>query len=86
MRTGPGFCRTGVRRQWPVGRTGMSESMAIDMLNLKVKHVPIDVILVCIRWSAADPLSCRHLVEMMEERAVLIDHSTIYRWAIGFFR
>jgi len=45
---------------------------------------PIDVILVCIRWYAAYPLSYRHLEEMMEERGVSVDHSTINRWAIRF--
>jgi len=32
---------------------------------------PIDVILVCIRWYAAYPLSYRDLEEIMEERGVL---------------
>ncbi|WP_415838403.1 IS6 family transposase, partial [Polaromonas hydrogenivorans] len=45
---------------------------------------PIDVILVCIRWYAAYPLSYRHLEEMMEERGVFVDHSSINRWAIRF--
>jgi len=45
---------------------------------------PIDVILVFIRWYAAYPLSYRHLEEMMEERGVSVDHSTINRWAIRF--
>jgi len=45
---------------------------------------PIDVILVCIRWYAAYPLSYRHLEEMMEARGVSVDHSTINRWAIRF--
>ena len=43
---------------------------------------PIDVILVCIRWYAAYPLSYRHLKEMMQERGVSVDHSSINRWAI----
>jgi len=51
------------------------------MLNTKGMRFPIDVILVCIRWYAAYPLSCRHLEEMMEERGVSVDHSTISRWA-----
>jgi putative transposase len=54
------------------------------MLNTKGMRFPIDVILVCIRWYAAYPLSCRHLEEMMEERGVSVDHSTISRWAIRF--
>ena len=45
---------------------------------------PIDVILVCIRWYVAYPLSYRHLEEMMEERGVSVDHSSINRWAIRF--
>ena len=35
------------------------------MLNTKGLRFPIDVILVCIRWHAAYPLSYRHLEEMM---------------------
>ena len=45
---------------------------------------PIDVILVCIRWYAAYPLSYRHLEEMMQERGATVDHSSINRWAIRF--
>jgi putative transposase len=45
---------------------------------------PIDVILVCIRWYAAYPLSYRHLKEMMQERGVSVDHSSINRWTIRF--
>lgn len=45
---------------------------------------PIDVILACIRRYAAYPSSYRHLEEMMEERGVFVDHSSINRWAIRF--
>ena len=54
------------------------------MLDTKRKRFPIDVILVCIRWYAAYPLSYRHLEEMMQERGVFVDHSSINRWAICF--
>ena len=54
------------------------------MLTTKGMRFPIDVILVCIRWHAAYPLSYRHLEEMMEERGVFVDHSSINRWAIRF--
>ena len=54
------------------------------MLVVKGMRFPIEVILVCIRWYAAYPLSCRHLEEMMEERGVSVDHSTVSRWAIRF--
>jgi putative transposase len=54
------------------------------MFKFKVMRFPVDVILVCIRWYAAYPLSYRHLEEMMEERGVSVYHSSINRSAIGF--
>ncbi len=54
------------------------------MLAAKGMRFPIDVMLVCILWYAANPLSYRHLEEMMEERGVFVDHSSINRWAIRF--
>jgi transposase-like protein len=54
------------------------------MLDTKGMRFSIDVILVCIRWYAAYPLSYRHLEEMMEERGVVVDHSSINRWAVRF--
>ena len=56
----------------------------INMLSFKGMRFPIDVILVCIRWYVAYPLSYRHLEEMMQERGVSVDHSSINRWAIRF--
>lgn len=43
------------------------------MLATKGMRFPIDVILVCIRWYAAYPLSYRHLEEIMQERGVFVD-------------
>jgi len=40
------------------------------------------VILTCVRWYVAYPLSLRHLEEMMAERGIAVDHSTVHRWAI----
>ena len=54
------------------------------MLKFKGMRFPIDVILVCIRWYAAYPLSYRHLEEIMEERGVSVEHSSINWWAIRF--
>jgi transposase-like protein len=45
---------------------------------------PKEIILVCIRWYAAYSLSYRNLEEMMEERGVFVDHSSVSRWAIRF--
>ena len=49
------------------------------MLDIKRMRFPLDIILVCIRWYAAYPLSYRHLEEMMAERGVSVDHSSISR-------
>jgi hypothetical protein len=49
---------------------------------LKRLHFPLDVILPCVRWYSAYPLSLRNLEEMMAERGVSVDHSTVHRWAI----
>jgi len=45
-------------------------------------HYPLDVMLLCVRWYVAYPLSLRHLEEMMTERGIAVDHSTVHRWAI----
>ena len=45
-------------------------------------HSPAEVMLLCVRWYVAYPLSLRHLEEMMAERGVRVDHSTIHRWAM----
>jgi len=42
------------------------------------------VILVCVRWYLACGLSLRNLKEMMAERGISIDHSTIHRWVVHF--
>ena len=49
------------------------------MPNFQGVRVPIKVILVCIRWYAAYPLSYSHIEEMMAERGVSVDHSSITR-------
>jgi len=54
------------------------------MLDIKRRRFPLDIILVCIRWHAAYPLSYRHLEEMMQERGVVVDHTSINRWVIRF--
>ena len=54
------------------------------MISFKGMHFPNDMIPVCIRWYPANPLSYRHLEEMMEERGVSVDHSSINRWTLCF--
>ena len=49
---------------------------------LKRLHYPLDVMLTCVRWYVAYPLSLRHIEEMMQERGVFVDHSIVHRWAM----
>ena len=49
---------------------------------IKRMHYPLEVMLVCVRWYAAYPLSFRHIEEMMAERGVLVDHAAVRRWSI----
>ncbi len=45
-------------------------------------HYPVDIIAQCVRWYLAYALSLRNLEEMMAERGVIVDHSTLHRWVI----
>ena len=55
-----------------------------DALRKVVKrlHYPVEVMLICARWYAAYPLSLRHIEELMAERGVFVDHSTVHRWSV----
>jgi len=53
-------------------------------ISFKGAHFPPAVILMGIRWYLAYPLSTRHVEELMEERGVNVDHSTINRWVIKY--
>ena len=56
--------------------------MSLIRKAFKRLHYPIDVIAQCVRWYLAYALSLRDLEEMMAERGILVDHSTLYRWII----
>ncbi len=49
---------------------------------LKRLHYPLDVIVLCVRWYVAYSLSLRNLEEMMAERGIEVDHSSVHRWVI----
>ncbi|MGZ9724282.1 IS6 family transposase, partial [Rhizobium miluonense] len=48
------------------------------------RHFDRSVILLCVRWYLAYNLSLRDLEEMMAERGLSVDHSTIHRWVVHF--
>ena len=54
------------------------------MIEFKVSHFERDVILWGVRWYVAYPISFRQLEEMMDERGVEVDHSTLNRWVLKY--
>ena len=46
----------------------------------KWRHYESEIILLCVRWYLRYAISYRDLEEMMEERNLTVDHTTIYRW------
>jgi transposase-like protein len=46
----------------------------------KWRHYEAEVILLCVRWYCRYQLSYRDVEEMMQERGLEVDHSTVYRW------
>jgi len=46
----------------------------------KWRHFQAEIILLCIRWYLRYALSYRDLEEMMQERGLRVDHTTIFRW------
>ncbi|WP_419236821.1 IS6 family transposase [Serratia fonticola] len=45
-------------------------------------HYPVDIIAQCVRWYLAYSLSLRNVEEMMAERGIVVEHSTLHRWII----
>ncbi len=52
----------------------------IEPNPFKWRHFQSDLILLCVRWYLRYALSYRDLEEMMLERGLHVDHTTIYRW------
>ncbi len=46
----------------------------------KCRRFPVEIISVCVRWYCKYGISYRDLTEMMQERGVEVDPSTIMRW------
>ena len=56
------------------------------MIEFKGSHFEREVILWGVRWYVAYPISYRQLEEMMDERGVEVDHSTLNRWVANTCR
>jgi putative transposase len=53
-------------------------------VSFKGTHFPQEIILTCVRWYVAYPLSTRHVEELMRERGVPVDHATVNRWVVKY--
>jgi putative transposase len=54
------------------------------MVSFKGAHFLKDIILTCVRWYVAYPLSYRQVEELTQERGVSVDHATINRWGLKY--
>jgi len=61
---------------------GLTSVVSRETLMFKGRHVDQSIILLCVRWYLAYGLSLRDLQEMMAERGISVDHSTIHRWVV----
>jgi len=50
----------------------------------KWRHFQLGVILLCVRWYLRYPISYRDLEEMMRDRGLAVDHTTLNRWVICY--
>ena len=56
----------------------------IEALRAVIKrlHYPLEVMITCVRWYVAYPLSLRYIEEMIAERGVFVDPATSHRRAL----
>ena len=54
------------------------------MVSFKGTPFKTTILLTCVRWYLAYPLSYRQLEEMMQARGVLLDHATINRGVLKY--
>ena len=63
---------------------GRRHERGSDHGQLQGAHFVKDIILTCVRWYVAYPLSYRQVEELMQERGVSVDHATINRWVLKY--
>jgi transposase-like protein len=54
--------------------------MAADSDLFKGRHFDQQVVVLCVRWYLSYKLSSRDLVNMMDERGIVLAHTTILCW------
>lgn len=50
----------------------------------KHHRFPQEIILCAVRWYLRFPLSYQDVVDLLAERGITVDRSTVYRWVIKF--
>jgi len=46
----------------------------------KWRHYEANIILCCVRWYCSYPLSYRQVAEIVNERGMAVNHTTVFRW------
>ncbi len=54
------------------------------VVDFKGSHFEREIVLWGVRWYVAYPISYRQLEEMMDERGVEVDHSSLNRWVLKY--
>ena len=80
----PGWTGTGNRWQSAPLRIQTIARTQNRLHDIQRRHFDQSVILLCVRWYLAYGLSLRDLNEMMAERGISVDHSTVHRWVVPF--
>jgi transposase-like protein len=61
------------------GKEAQRGSIMTEQFPFKWRHFQAEIILLCVRWYLRYALSYRDLEEIMLERGLHVDHTTIYR-------
>ena len=59
-------------------------TFSIMTINFSGRHFPSNIILQIVRYYVSYKLSYREIEEIMAERSINVDHSTINRWVIKY--
>jgi transposase-like protein len=52
------------------------------MVSFKGAHFGKDLMLTCVRWYAASPLSARHVEALRQAREGAVDRGLVHRWGL----
>jgi transposase-like protein len=67
-----------------MGSKDEKRRMMTTQAPFKWRHFEAEIILLCVRWYLRSALSYRDLEEIMQERGLHVDHTTIYRWVLHY--